>query len=254
VNIRDYWESQAQTYGASPEASWGDAHAIELEIATISNYLQDGDTVLDAGCGNGYAAIRQCTRRQLKSMLGVDFSQAMIAAANQARREHKRADAIEFKTGDIRALPFRDGAFDVVYTTRALINLPSWDDQVIAITECLRVAKRRVILSEGFWEPLVMLNAMRSLVKLPALVEHDFNRYLKKSWLEHLLTSLGHAFSIDEFSGVYYLGSRFLRELVTDAPAWPGYTNPVNALFCEIERDYDAKGFGIQQAYIVEKQ
>jgi ubiquinone/menaquinone biosynthesis C-methylase UbiE len=254
VNIRDYWESQAQTYGASPEASWGDSHAIELEIAAISERLQDGDTVLDAGCGNGYAAIRQWMGKNLKSLAGVDFSRAMIAAAKEAKRERGLGDAVSFETGDIRALPFRDGAFDVVYTTRALINLPSWDDQVIGITECLRVAKRRVILSEGFWEPLVMLNAMRTLVQLPPLVEHDFNRYLKKARLEHLINSLGHAFSVDEFSGVYYIGSRFLRELVTDAAAWPGYTNPVNALFCEIERQYDAKGFGIQQAYIVEKK
>ena len=79
----------------------------------------------------------------------------------------------------------------------------------------------QVVLSEAFWEPLQLLNAMRALVQLPPLVEHDFNRYLKKPKLEEFLRSLGVRFQCEEFSSVYYLGSRFLRELATDASAWP---------------------------------
>ena len=76
-----------------------------------------------------------------------------------------------------RSLAFADSSFDVVYTTRVLINLPAWDQQVTGIMECLRVARPggKVILSEAFWEPLVLINAMRALVRLPSLVEHDFN-------------------------------------------------------------------------------
>jgi hypothetical protein len=60
-------------------------------------------------------------------------------------------------------------------------------------------------------------------------------------------------FSVNEFSSVYYLGSRFLRELVTNPAAYPGFSNPINRIFYDIEKEFSGGGFGIQQAYIVTK-
>ncbi|MCC7483978.1 MAG: class I SAM-dependent methyltransferase [Burkholderiales bacterium] len=253
--IRDYWEGQGRRHGVSHEASWGDTHAIALEIETIAAHLADGDTVLDVGCANGHSAFRQLERRRLARLVGVDYAPAMIAAAREEKAARGLDDRVEFREGDVRRLDFPDASFDVVYTTRVLINLRNWGEQVTGINECLRVARPggRVILSEAFWEPLVLLNAMRALVRLPPLVEHDFNRYLKKPRLEELLAERGLEFRCEEFSSVYYLGSRLLRELVTDPAAWPGYTNPVNRIFYELEREYSGGGFGIQQAYVIRR-
>lgn len=253
--IAEHWDNQARKYGASYEASWGDNFAIALEVDTISKCLSDGDEVLDVGCGNGYSTLQQVERHRLKRLVGIDLSPAMIAVARRRLENHPERRRTEFYEGDVRAIDFPDESFDVVYTTRVLINLPNWQEQVQGITECLRVARRggRVILSEAFWEPLALLNAMRALVRLPPLVEHDFNRYLKKQKLEQLLASLELEFSVEEFSSVYYLGSRFVRELVTDPTAWPGYADPINKIFHDIERDYSGGGFGIQQAYVIRK-
>jgi len=254
--IHEFWEGQARKHGASHVASWGDHFAIALEIDTIARHIKDGDAVLDVGCANGYSAFQQLERRRLKRLAGIDFSAAMIAEAQRAKSERRLDQPVEFTVGDVRKLEFPDQQFDVAYTTRVLINLPSWEEQVQGIRECLRVTRPggTVVLSEAFWEPLQLLNAMRALRQLPPLVEHDFNRYLKKAKLEALLRSLGLAFEVEEFSSVYYLGSRFLRELVTDPAAYPGYTNPVNKIFYEIEREYSGGGFGIQQAYVIRKR
>lgn len=253
--IHAFWESQAARHGGSPEASWGDNWAIALEIDTVAKHLADGDTVLDAGCANGHAAFEQLRRHDLRKLVGIDFSAQMVAAARRARTERGLAERIEFLEGDVRRLAFADASFDKVYTTRVLINLPTWEQQVAGIEECLRVARGggKVILSEAFWEPLALLNAMRALVQLPPLVEHDFNRYLKKRRLEEWLRARGLAFSVEEFSSIYYLGSRFLRELVTDPAAYPGYSNPINRIFHGIEGEYSGGGFGIQQAYVIHK-
>lgn len=253
--IRDFWEAQASRLGASPEASWGDNWAIALEIDTVAKHLDDGDAVLDAGCANGHAAFEQLARHRLRKVVGIDFSVQMVAAARRAQAERGLGDRVEFLEGDIRRLAFPDASFEKVYTTRVLINLPTWEEQVRGIEECLRVARPggKVILSEAFWEPLVLLNAMRALTRLPPLVEHDFNRYLKKQRLEEWLGAHRLAFSVEEFSSIYYLGSRFLRELVTDPAAYPGYSNPINRIFHDIERDYSGGGFGIQQAYVIHK-
>lgn len=254
-HIREYWESQGRVHGESHWASWGDNWAIDLEIETIGKYLKDGDRVLDIGCANGYATFRQNETHKLKSITGVDFAPSMIAAALEAKSKKALGVEVAFAEGDVRALQFGDDTFDVAYTTRVLINLPTWQEQKAAIAECIRVVKPKgtVVLSEGFWEPLVLLNAMRSLKGLPPLVEHDFNRYLKRSSVEAYLKELRISHEFEDFSSIYYLGSRFLRELVTDPSAYPGFTNPINKYFYELERKFSGGGMGVQQAVVIRK-
>lgn len=253
--IKEYWEHQAEKHQGSHEASWGDNFMLDLEIQTIGKYISDGDAVLDAGCANGYSSFRQFELHDLKQMLGIDFAENMVSVAQRTKSEKQLDDRIMFELGDVRSLRFDDNFFDVVYTTRVLINLPTWELQARAIDECLRVVKPggRLILSEAFWEPLILLNAIRTLKQLPPLVEHDFNRYLKKNILEQYLNGVGVCFKVEDFSSVYYLGSRFLRELVTDPKAYPGFTNPINEIFYNIEKEFSGGGFGIQQAYILTK-
>lgn len=253
-HILEFWNSQAEKHGNLHEASWGDIHAINLEIQTIGQFISANDDVLDVGCANGFSMIHHLDKN-VQSLTGVDFSPNMIEQAQNILKEKTVDCKISFEVGDVRKLRFDDDSFDVVYTTRTLINLPTWKEQIQGIEECIRVCRKngKIILSEGFWEPLVLLNAMRALKSLPPLVEHDFNRYLKKSNLENYLKSRNINFEVIDFSSVYYLGSRFLRELVTIPEDYPGYSNPINKLFYEIEQEYSGGDFGIQQAYVITK-
>lgn len=253
--IKEFWESQAKKHGESPDASWGDNFAIDLEVNNIGNYISDGDRILDVGCANGFALLRHAKEKQLENSIGVDFSDNMIEMANGALSKSKHTN-LSFKVGDVRKLDFENNQFDLVYTTRVLINLPNWEEQMQGINECLRVTKPngKVVLSEAFWEPLVKLNAIRSLFGLNSLVEHDFNRYLKKSKLEKFLLKNKALYEINDFSSVYYLGSRLIRELVTEVNKYPGYSNPINEIFYNLEKDFSGGNVGIQQAYIITKK
>lgn len=253
--IKDYWESQGSTYPDSHEASWGDKYMLDLEIKTIGQYFSEDCDVLDVGCANGYSGFRQLENCRVKSFTGVDFAESMVESAQKNKAKQNLGDFVKFEVGDVRSLRFPGESFDLVYTTRVLINLPTWQEQVQGIEECLRVTKRggTVVFSEAFWEPLVLLNALRAIKQLPPLVEHDFNRYLKSVKLEEYLKSKQLEFKVEEFSSIYYLGSRFLRELVTDASAYPGFKNPINKIFFDIEKEFSGGGFGIQQAYVVKK-
>lgn len=253
--IKEFWENQAKKHTTSHAASWGDNFAIDLEINTIGEYIKEGDLVLDMGCANGFAALRHSEDRKPSKIHGLDYAPSMIKFANKVKREFTEKDRLEFNVGDILNIKYNDNTFDVVYTTRVIINLPNWKEQMRAIDECIRVAKPggTIIFSEAFYEPLVLLNAMRALKQLPPLVEHDFNRYIKKEKLEKYLLDKSLTFECNEFSSVYYLGSRFLREIVTNPSEYPGYSNPINQLFYEIEKNYSGGGFGIQQAYIIKK-
>jgi len=251
--IKTFWETQATKFKGSHEASWGDNFAIALEVENIAKYIKHGDTVLDVGCSNGHATLAMLQKKPVE-IHGVDYAENMIVYANENKKS-LNASNVFFDVGDIKKLNFKDNHFDVVYTTRVLINLPSWQDQVIGIEECIRVTRPggTIIFSEAFWEPLVLLNSLRALKQLPPLIEHDFNRYIKKTKIEDLLNKKGLSWSIEEFSSIYYLGSRFLRELVTTPSDYPGYSNPINKIFYEVEKEFSGGGFGIQQAYIVKK-
>lgn len=252
-HIRRYWEAQGQAHPDSHHASWGDNWMIDLEIRTIARHIPAGGAVLEAGCSNGHATFRLFDECRPARMVGFDFAQSMVDAARAALARRSSQAGLSFASGDVRALSFPDASFDMAFTTRVLINLPTWDEQRQAIGELLRVVKPggTVVLSEGFWEPLMRLNAMRALVNLPPLVEHDFNRYLKRDMLIRHLAAIGKQHHIEDFSSIYYLGSRFLRELVTDPSAHPGYSNPINRIFHDIELDYSGGGLGIQQAVVI---
>lgn len=253
-HILQFWNSQADKFKTSHSASWGDNFAIDLEIQTIGMHIKEGDKVLDVGCANGYSTIHHLDKG-ISSITGVDFSESMIREAKKNQENCVSLDKLVFEIGDVRKLSFENDSFDVVYTTRTLINLPTWEEQMVGIAECIRVCKvgGTVILSEAFWEPLVLLNSLRTLKALPPLIEHDFNRYLKKKYLEEYLVLSNMSFEINDFSSIYYLGSRFLRELVTNPEDFSGFSNPINEIFFNIEKEYSGGGFGIQQAYVIRK-
>lgn len=257
-HIKDFWDNQAKKHGISHDASWSDKNAIQLEIDNISSYIQNGDYVLDAGCANGYSAIEQLKKKNIL-LQGIDFSESMIEQANEAiiKAKDTLGSVIKFQVCDIKKLCFPDNTFDVTYTTRVIINLPTWEEQVQGIKECIRVTKKGgiIILSEAFYEPLQKLNALRLISGLSPLVEHDFNRYIKKEKLELLLNNsfYSESYTYNDFTSLYYLGSRFIRELVTKISDYKGYSNPINEEFYQLENKFSGGGFGIQAAYIIKK-
>ena len=252
--IKNFWENQGKKYKDYYWASWGDNWMIDLEIELISSYIGSGARVLDVGCSNGYSVFRQFDKNNTIKIYGIDFAEKMIQYAQEIKKKRYKNKPIDFSVGDILDIKFKDNSFDIAYTTRVLINLPNWEDQKKGIKELLRVVRPggKVIISEAFWEPLMLLNALRALKNLAPLGMHDFNRYLYFDKLDSFLKKEGVCFKKKDFSSIYYLGSRFLRELVTEIDKYEGFTNPINKIFYEIEKEYSGGGFGVQQAYILE--
>lgn len=254
--VKDYWNKNARIWGGSYEASWKDKYCIELERMTIAKYLEKEFKVLDVGCANGHSTIDFFMNNLVSEIVGIDYSNEMIKYANEEKKKNNLDnEKITFKTGDVRNIEFKDETFDVVYTTRVLINLPNWEEQKKGISECVRVTKKGglTVFCEAFWEPLMALNATRRLFGLDMLVEHDFNRYLKHAKLEMFLINNSLDFSREDFSSIYYFGTRVLRELSNEIENTDSYDNDFNRMFFDIEKKYSCVGAGIQQAYIIRK-
>ncbi|MEO7995135.1 MAG: methyltransferase domain-containing protein [bacterium] len=89
------------------------APAIDL-IALIDQ--RDHARVVDLGCGAGEITAILANRLPGSTVLGIDSSPAMIAAA-----EAHAADRITFRLGDLQSL---DGAFDVIFSNATLQWIP----------------------------------------------------------------------------------------------------------------------------------
>ncbi len=78
-----------------------------------------GTRLLDVATGPGYVAAAASQRGA--SVIGVDFSAAMVADAN------RQYPNIQFREGDAEVLPFPDGSFDAVVMNFGLLHLGSPD-------------------------------------------------------------------------------------------------------------------------------
>jgi SAM-dependent methyltransferase len=77
----------------------------------------DGKDVLDAACGVGYGSAYLAERA--RRVVGVDLNEDAVAYAN----ERYARPNVEFRVGDLLALDFEDGSFDVVCAFEAIEHL-----------------------------------------------------------------------------------------------------------------------------------
>jgi ubiquinone/menaquinone biosynthesis C-methylase UbiE len=189
--VYEYWTRQAREHGRSPSASWSDHRVIEMEISEIAKYLTDGDKVLDVGCANGYSSLRfACVRRvQLR---GLDYVPEMIeqARAQLAAMQDRLVGSVEFDVGDITQLKERLNSYDKVIVVRVLINLGTWERQLLGLRECIRVLKPGglLLLSEATLQGWRRLNALRKEWGMEDIPMPLFNQYIDE---EKVIAAVG---------------------------------------------------------------
>lgn len=127
------------------------------EFGFLKNYVQDGDTVLDIGCGNG----RLVTVFEDVDLhyTGVDFSKELIAIA----QENKGAQGT-FIHANALALPFEDNSFNTVFSFAVLHHIPSQENRAQFVAEAHRVLKPGGVCILTVWNTLQWKFAKTHLV------------------------------------------------------------------------------------------
>ena len=147
--------------------------------------MQQGETVLDLGSGAGFDCF--LAARQVGPsgrVIGVDMTDAMLEKA-RANALKSGLSNVEFRKGDIEALPVDDNSVDVTISNCVLNLVPDKDQ---AFREIHRVLKRggRLAVSDMAWasEPSSAIRKdMEALVGCTglALVLEDYVTRLKQA-------------------------------------------------------------------------
>jgi SAM-dependent methyltransferase len=126
VSLRESWDAQADAWARFARTPGHDGAHERLNFPPFLELLPPpGRATLDLGCGEGRVGAELARRGH--DVIGVDSSTRMVELAQELH---------EAVVADATALPFEDGAFDLVVAYMSLMNM---DDIPAAVREAARV-------------------------------------------------------------------------------------------------------------------
>jgi len=160
------YNRNAEDFSRAREEMWSEADL-------LSDYINEGDNVLDLGCGNGryFKALKD---KEL-NYLGIDFSEKLI---NIAREKFSDCPDANFKTGDVLDLKLPENQFDLVYAFALLHHIPSRGLRLKFLREAKKVLKpdgKLILTVWNVWNFNRRKIIKNNLLKLIGLSQLDFN-------------------------------------------------------------------------------
>lgn len=143
AGMREGYRKAAAETATSRERLYGE------ELKRFVDYVREGESVLDVGCGDGRALEAFDGKRV--SYAGVDLSEDVIARAKERWKERA-----VFQAGDILELPVPDGRYDAVLALGVLHHVPSKALRAQAVRELARAARKGgyvMIATWNLWQP-----------------------------------------------------------------------------------------------------
>ena len=239
--VKRFWDDQAKEFGESDLATAPDHYYREMEIERIEAHLRDGDTILDVGCGNGYSTLRFAQKFPNCRIVGIDYSDPMIEAANTVLAKSGLGERVSFLVGDVRSLtdhPLLHGkTFTAVVSERCIINLANWDEQRTALLQmrALLEPDGRIILTENTQEGLARLNGLRKQFGLHEISVRWHNFYVPQQKFEDFAAEHFTVEAKQNIGNLYYLMSRVLyAKLAADEGQEPRYEHPINRIAAQL--------------------
>jgi len=206
--IKKYWESRAAG-DSGVQSTTQDIYLREIEFNALSERIQrySPGLVADVGCGDGRTTARLAHKHPGASFSGFDYSASMI---ENARRVHDSAGVSNIEFGQLDICDGLKGHFNLIYTTRCLINLPSWDLQKVSIKNIHNALSDGgvYLMVENFVEGQANFNQVRKNFGLPEIPIREHNYFFERQRLLDYVDSL---FEVEEevnISSTYYLASR----------------------------------------------
>jgi SAM-dependent methyltransferase len=141
--IAQYFGRLAKTYG---EGAYYRKRRSAV-IATLREEIHGAPRMLDLGCGNGANLFELRDAIRCALIVGADLSRHMLAEAD--RRQRGGIARVPLLCADAMALPFRTGAWDVIFCSHVLQMVPDVASCVRAIGMSLKPGGLLVVAGGG---------------------------------------------------------------------------------------------------------
>lgn len=210
-SIRAYWNERALK-DSGPQSTTSDFYLRDIEARTLADSINKyhPKRVIDLGCGDARTLCLLALQFPEIDFLGVDFSETMLINAN------KNMMALEVKNvtltqGDVTET-IRLADIGLAYTTRCLINLPTWDLQLTALNNITKLLANDgvYVMIENFVEGNESFNSLRRMFDLPDIPVRGHNLYFSKQLLLHATSDILIPIDEENISSIYYIFTRVL--------------------------------------------
>ena len=136
---KEYWDN---LWAASDQLNHTRLHTPEDEylspavLASISRYLGSAPIrFLEAGCGLGFWNFRLLGIPRLELSVGLDLSESLYQA--QAYKERQGIKDVHFLRGNLTAIPFRSGEFNLVTSFGVVEHFPKPQEPIMEMKRVL---------------------------------------------------------------------------------------------------------------------
>ena len=133
--------------------------------------IEQGDHVLDVGCGHGRSLMELAARAPRGRVVGVDPSELMVEIAAQRNRPLIEAARVDVVLSGVESLPFPDDVFDKAQCVHVLYF---WKDIEMSLREIARVLKpggRLGLLFRTNADRKVIASFPSEIYRFPALTD-----------------------------------------------------------------------------------
>jgi ubiquinone/menaquinone biosynthesis C-methylase UbiE len=167
TRTQDQFGKHSQAYAKSSALSNQDnlKHIIELTAPS------GNDRLLDVATGTGFLAIEFA--KHVREVIGVDFTDEMLAIAKQSRIDESVGNVI-FETADVESLPFGGSGFDIVSCRFAFHHFLHPETAISEMERVLRPGGKIVISDIVSPEDMAKSEYQNKMEKLrdPSHVKH----------------------------------------------------------------------------------
>lgn len=219
MSLRDAWEGQAANWVRWARAPGHDSYWTFHREQFLSSLPPPGRLTLDVGCGEG--RLTRDLRELGHHAVGIDVAPSMIAAAREADPDGQYVEA------SAEAMPFEDGAADLVIAFMSLMDMDDMPAVVHEIGRVLEAGTRFVaavvhpINSAGQFVPRQDVDAAPFVIE-SYLEQRRYSDYLERDGYEMTFESIH--FTLEGYSRALEAGNFVIeqvRELYDDEnPRW----------------------------------
>jgi trans-aconitate methyltransferase len=233
--VREYWERRAATDSGSQSTTM-DVYLRDIEFQALASRIEvpQHATIADVGCGDGRTTAKLAARFPSIAFRGIDFCSNMLRIAHGVVEEAKLSNLTTHQQNVCDGL---EGRFDLIFTTRCLINVPSWELQRRALRNIHNALNDggTYLMVENFIEGHASMNKLRVAFGLPEISIRSHNLFFERRRLLEFLTDMFQVTEEVNISSTYYMVTRVIySKLCLDAGKSPNYFDDHHRLAADL--------------------